>query len=960
MSLFVPEDDNLEVYRPEESIHDRAPEISIPLKEAAHQEPIVSDPIDVLCSLPLKYQHLILADLLRQDGLLLLGKGLGLEVIVSNLLHALSSPLRENKRGLIILLNATDFENEKIRELLVELSWVEKLNKGMKKSGRKFVRIDANYVVGKRSKIYASGGIISVTSRIFIVDLLSNLLNLNSITGIIVLHAEKVTDTSNESFIIDFYRQTNKWGFVKAISDDAEKFIHGYQPLKTKLKDLKLSNTLIWPRFHIEVANSLKVNSKNNLVVEISVSLTKRMKTIQLAIFSCIEACINELKRHNPEMSTEYWDISNALNKEFVQVIRATLDPVWHRCSWTTKQVIHDISTLKELLGYLLNYDAIKFYETIKTIFDVNKSTKNSSPWLMLDEAISILSLSRERVFLQTSSEPQSFLLEELPKWQQLTEILQDITDDRSRGNMNEGPILIMCNERSTCVQLRKYLSQNTNKATPGRKFMMMGLNHYNQIQKALRQLKEGLKQEKVGESTDLEALTVSKTFTRNRAHATSSKRRRTRGNKAIQAVDRLYNRDAFIEQDSDQLNISNLEEDSDPGADFEVTGSRNLILSHSIEPADQIVIEKFDARTNESLLDELNPSHIILYEPNLSFIRRIEVYEAIRKQRAAQTFFMYYKDSVEEETYLNSIKREKEAFTKLIREKATLASHYSTDEDNQFRVTKSQVFNTRIAGGSAFRTPTDESSIIVDVREFRSSLPNLCYRIGLKVVPAMLTIGDYIISPRICVERKSIPDLIGSFNSGRLYQQCEQMFRHYQLPALLIEFQEGKSFSLEPFAELRTRPNQTSQQMTPSTIKFFQQDIQAKLITLLIAYPKLKIFWSSSPTQSAQILISLKASEREPDLEKAIQAGVDANMMNSSGAPEFNDAAIDLLTQIPGVTKVNYHLIITKVKNLKKFVNLSLQEMQDIIGKEAGSVAYNFVNWKFNSTSSNSNGLNV
>ena len=58
---------------------------------------------------------------------------------------------------------------------------------------------------------------------------------------------------------------------------------------------------------------------------------------------------------------------------------------------------------------------------------------------------------------------------------------------------------------------------------------------------------------------------------------------------------------------------------------------------------------------------------------------------------------------------------------------------------------------------------------VIVDVREFRSSLPSLLHASRLKVIPVTLTIGDYILTPEICVERKSIPDLMSSFNSGRL-----------------------------------------------------------------------------------------------------------------------------------------------------------------------------------------------
>ena len=58
---------------------------------------------------------------------------------------------------------------------------------------------------------------------------------------------------------------------------------------------------------------------------------------------------------------------------------------------------------------------------------------------------------------------------------------------------------------------------------------------------------------------------------------------------------------------------------------------------------------------------------------------------------------------------------------------------------------------------------------VVVDMREFRSSLPSLLHAAEILVVPATLTVGDYVLTPDICIERKSIPDLISSFNSGRL-----------------------------------------------------------------------------------------------------------------------------------------------------------------------------------------------
>ena len=43
--------------------------------------------------------------------------------------------------------------------------------------------------------------------------------------------------------------------------------------------------------------------------------------------------------------------------------------------------------------------------------------------------------------------------------------------------------------------------------------------------------------------------------------------------------------------------------------------------------------------------------------------------------------------------------------------------------------------------------------------------------------------VGDYILTPDICVERKSISDLIGSLNSGRL---CVTIFK-LKCDALLL-----------------------------------------------------------------------------------------------------------------------------------------------------------------------------
>ena len=86
---------------------------------------------------------------------------------------------------------------------------------------------------------------------------------------------------------------------------------------------------------------------------------------------------------------------------------------------------------------------------------------------------------------------------------------------------------------------------------------------------------------------------------------------------------------------------------------------------------------------------------------------------------------------------------------------------------------------------------------IVVDVREFRSTLPSKLHYSNFHLVPRTIYVGDYVLSTEICVERKGISDLFQSFASGRLYNQARSMTKHYKYPCLLIEFSPDKPFSL-------------------------------------------------------------------------------------------------------------------------------------------------------------------
>jgi DNA excision repair protein ERCC-4 len=77
---------------------------------------------------------------------------------------------------------------------------------------------------------------------------------------------------------------------------------------------------------------------------------------------------------------------------------------------------------------------------------------------------------------------------------------------------------------------------------------------------------------------------------------------------------------------------------------------------------------------------------------------------------------------------------------------------------------------------------------IVVDERERRSGIPDLLLQAGAIIDFAQLKVGDYVVSPKTAIERKTIQDLLNSIYDGRLFVQCSQLNEHYAKPVLIVE----------------------------------------------------------------------------------------------------------------------------------------------------------------------------
>lgn len=914
--------------------------------------------------LPLQeYQQALFQELRTEDELVILARGLGLMRLLTNLLHSYDAA----GHNLIAVVNAEERENSWIGEALAEHAAVS-----MAPLARGLTVVNTDYTnVGAREKMYAAGGIFSITSRILVVDLLTNLLNVEKITGLIVLHADRVVATSLEAFILRIYRQKNKVGFLKAFADDPGPFTTGFNPLASRMRNLFLRKASLWPRFHVSVAKALE-GKKQAEVIELEVPMTDAMKEIQAAVMECVEVSIHELKKGNSGLDMEDWNLDSALTKNFDVMVRRQLDPNWHRVSWKTKQIVGDLTVLRGLLQAVVAYDAVAFLQNLDTIHAAHSPAPGStrqtqSPWLFLDAAQTIFDTAKKRVYrgvnkLGSDSNIDSLrpVLEEQPKWSVLSDVLEEIDRDLyfeppARDDSN-GTILIMCSDAATCRQLRDYLQTMHVKVKTEqqkKKIVLEGGDDEDEDRPSAtflmrRRLREYLKWKKEFAQVSATLFAENQNALKGAAdprlqksgRPPANKRRRVRGGGSVAAnLGRAENGSImpYIEKANEVAELMEevraTEEDAKQKVDMVAQADPLEDMDdyyQLYDMQDLVVIHAYDGDQDEHILEEVKPKYIIMYEPDASFIRRVEVYRSSHNDRNVRVYFLYYGGSVEEQRYLSSVRREKDAFTKLIKERASMSVVMTVDahgiEDPQEAFLRT--INTRIAGGGRLAATAQPPRIVVDVREFNSSLPSLLHARSIVIVPCMLTVGDYILSPNVCVERKSISDLISSFKDGRLYAQAEKMFQHYKSPMLLIEFDQNKSFTLEPFADLSGNRNSVN----PDNVS---SDLQSKLVLLTLAFPKLRIIWSSSPYQTAEIFEALKSQEDEPDPVAAVRAGLDKDQAAEEQQP-FNQQPEEMLRHVPGVTSKNVKNVVLGAENIREVANMSAPELEPMVGMEA------------------------
>jgi Fanconi anemia group M protein len=166
-----------------------------------------------------------------------------------------------------------------------------------------------------------------------------------------------------------------------------------------------------------------------------------------------------------------------------------------------------------------------------------------------------------------------------------------------------------------------------------------------------------------------------------------------------------------------------------------------------------------------EEGLDIPSVDLVVFFEPVPSEIRTIQRRGRTGRRRAGRVVVLYTGKTRDEAYFWVSRRKEKKMHKILLQMKQKL-------KKKEYVETQTKI--------------DDFITIIVDHREKSPVVKYLSSR--CMVNQETLPVGDYVLSERVCVERKSCEDFLRSLMDRKIFHQVKHLAENYELPILIIE----------------------------------------------------------------------------------------------------------------------------------------------------------------------------
>jgi ERCC4-related helicase len=280
----------------------------------------------------------------------------------------------------------------------------------------------------------------------------------------------------------------------------------------------------------------------------------------------------------------------------------------------------------------------------------------------------------------------------------------------------------------------------------------------------------------------------------------------------------------------------------------------------------------------------------VLFYEPVPSEIRSIQRKGRTGRARAGRVVVLMAKGTRDEAYYWISDRKEK-TMQKQIRGLSGKAQE-SISITKEFQPTQIQI--TEVT-----KQPKEEPGrVIVDPRE--REMGKLLESLGLEITLSSLEVGDYVLSDRLAVERKTADDFVSSIidPERNLFRQISDLARTYDRPILILE---GRDLY--------------ARQMNPASIR-------GALVSIAVDYG-VPIIPTEDREETAAVLSLLAAREKKEGREPKAHGHKTARTLKEQ--QEY------LISAIPSVGPAVAKNLLKHFGSIEKIMTASQEDLQQV-----------------------------
>jgi Fanconi anemia group M protein len=282
----------------------------------------------------------------------------------------------------------------------------------------------------------------------------------------------------------------------------------------------------------------------------------------------------------------------------------------------------------------------------------------------------------------------------------------------------------------------------------------------------------------------------------------------------------------------------------------------------------------------------------VVFYEPIPSEIRVIQRRGRTGRSDTGEVIILMAEGTRDEAYFWTSFRKERTMKRNI---KGLKKTHIKTEGE------ESKPYGQQSLLTYSPREDKAKVKIYVDHREspyIKKLLKELC-----EIELAQLDVGDYILSDRVCAERKTIEDFLQSIIDKRLLSQASELKRNFQTPVLI----------LEGFRDLYVQRN-----IHPNAIR-------GALAALAIDF-NIPIIPSQNEEETAAILFAMAKREQE-DEKRLVSLRGEKKPMTLGERQQY------VIESLPNISSVLAKRLLEKFDTVQSIINASEKELTDIEG---------------------------